>query len=278
MKKIFLFFIALIYSVSAYALEIPEKPTAYVNDYASLLNSNTKAQLEKTLYDFEQKTSNQIVVAIFGSLDGQSLEDFSIRLAEKWKIGGKEKDNGVILLIFRDDRQVRIEVGYGLEGVLPDALASQIIRKEFVPFFKAGRYDEGVLNTVSAIMQATKSEYKADFSKKDPLEAQAPFLFFILIAYLLAPIMAYFMVLVLCTAFLGFPAGIFAAFGIICLLAIIRKFLLASMFGQTLTSRSHRNGMWSSSGGGWGSGGGFGGGFGGGGGGGFGGGGASGRW
>src|SRR3989338_3221997 len=131
MRRFFvLLFILAFSTASAWALEVPAKPEGYVNDYAQLLSENSRSDLERTLAEFERATSNQIVVAIFPSLRGNSLEDFSIRLAEQWKIGTAKKDNGILLLVFRDDRQVRIEVGYGLEGALPDATADHLIRNE----------------------------------------------------------------------------------------------------------------------------------------------------
>src|SRR3989338_2699027 len=99
-----------------FALEIPERPAGYVTDEAGLLSPPVRQRLEYRLADYERKTTNQVVVAAFPSLEGESLEDFSIRLAEKWKIGQAGRDNGAIFLIFKADRKMRIEVGYGLEG------------------------------------------------------------------------------------------------------------------------------------------------------------------
>lgn len=145
-----------------FALDIPEPPNARVNDYAGLLSSAAKGQLETRLALFEQETSNQIVVAIFSSLEEEALEDFTIRLAERWKIGQQGKDNGVILAIFKEDRAVRIEVGYGLEGVLPDATAYSIIHNEIAPRFRAGNFDDGIIAAVEAIIAATKGEYQGE--------------------------------------------------------------------------------------------------------------------
>lgn len=153
--------------IRASALEIPKIPEGYVSDYARLLSPTAKARLENKLQTFEQKTSNQIIVAIFPSLEGEVLEDFSIRLAETWKIGQKEKDNGVILLIFKNDRKVRIEVGYGLEGALPDATSKRIIENEIVPRFREGRFDEGIESGVDAILAAAKGEYQGTPSQTE---------------------------------------------------------------------------------------------------------------
>lgn len=262
----------------AFALTIPDKPEGYVNDYAGLLSQDARAKLTQTLSQFEQQTSNQVVVAVFNSLEGGSLEDFSIRLAEKWKIGQKGRSNGVILLIFKDDRKMRIEVGYGLEGALPDAVANQIIYQEITPAFKEGRFDEGVLRGVAAILRATKGEYKASaLASGDGVSRYNPWIYLALVFYILLPIIAYILIFLLCVAVLGFPLGLFAGLAAVAVLAVIRQVFSQSLLGRTYSSSS-RGGFW---GGGWGgggfSGGGFGGGFSGGGGG-FGGGGASGGW
>lgn len=242
-RAIFLFLTLTLISCSKlFALEIPDKPQAYVNDTANLLSDAARVQIEQTLAQFEKDTSNQIVVAIFPSLEDGSLEDFSIRLAEKWKIGTKEHSNGVILIIFKDDRKMRIEVGYGLEGALPDLVCDQIIRREITPAFGEGNFDAGVINGVRAIMAATQGEYKASgLDNDDKIRQAAPFIFL----------------------------------GVIFLVFILLKNL--SLSGQTISGRRGGRGMGGFYGGGFG-GGGFSGGFGGGGGGGFGGGGASGRW
>ncbi len=145
----------------AWALDVPTRAKGYVNDYAGVLSAVDVNHLNRRLQQFELLTSNQVVVAIFKSLEGESLEDFSIRLAEKWKVGQRGKDNGVILSIFIQDRQMRIEVGYGLEGALPDALAGQIIANEISPAFKQGKMSEGITLGVNAIMQAIQGEYQA---------------------------------------------------------------------------------------------------------------------
>jgi uncharacterized protein len=123
-----------------------------VNDYAQLLSPDARQRLEQSLAAHEQATNGaQMVVAIFPSLEGESLEDFGIRLAEKWRIGQKSLDNGVILLVFMKERRVRMEVGYGLEPVVPDAIASQIIREVMGPRFREGRYAEGIAAAADAV-------------------------------------------------------------------------------------------------------------------------------
>ncbi len=143
-----------------FALEVPKRAEGYVTDRAGILSPGTRDSLEEMLRAYEDKTSNQVVVVTFQSLDGNSLEDFSMRLAEAWKVGQKGRDNGVIFLIFKNDRKIRIEVGYGLEGVFPDALAGQIIRDVIAPHFRTGDYSGGIMAGTDAIMKATQGEYK----------------------------------------------------------------------------------------------------------------------
>src|SRR6266446_3914181 len=113
------------------------QPAGYVTDLAGILSSQQAASLDQALSDYEQRTSNQIVVLTVKSLEGQDIESYSIAVAEAWKAGQKHKDNGVILVIAPDERKVRIEVGYGLEGVLTDAKSSQIIRNILAPHFRS---------------------------------------------------------------------------------------------------------------------------------------------
>lgn len=157
-----LFFLLFFSPAPLAALEIPQRPEGRISDYAGTFSPSTRSSLEEKLRRFESETSNQIAVVTFPSLEGEVLEDFSIRLAEQWKIGQKGKDNGVILLIFKNDRKVRLEVGYGLEGVLPDATCRLIIENEIAPRFREGRFDEGIEAAVEAVITATKGEYQPE--------------------------------------------------------------------------------------------------------------------
>jgi uncharacterized protein len=122
-----------------------------VNDYAGLLPSAARERLESRLAEHERATGAQVVVAIFRSLEGQSLEDVSIRLAQQWRIGQKSLDNGVILVVFVDDRKVRLEVGYGLEPVIPDIVAGTLIRDTLAPRFREQRYAAGIEAATDAV-------------------------------------------------------------------------------------------------------------------------------
>ncbi len=139
----------------ACALEVPERPQGRVTDLTDTLSADEVSQLERKLADYEEHTTNQIAVLLIPSLKGDNLEDYSIRLADKWKIGQAGKDNGVILLIAKYDRKIRIEVGYGLESVLPDGLAGAIIRDQIGPFFKRGDFFGGVNQGLNAIIKVT---------------------------------------------------------------------------------------------------------------------------
>ncbi len=158
---------------AAAALDVPPAPQGRVSDYAGLLSPSDRARLEDRLAGIERATSNQFVVAIFRSLEGDSLEDFSIRLAEAWKVGRKGRDNGLILLLFTEDRKVRIEVGYGLEGAIPDILAGQVIRQVLAPRFREGDYAGGLLAAVDALDRASRGEFEA-LPERRPARAPAP--------------------------------------------------------------------------------------------------------
>jgi uncharacterized protein len=132
-----------------------------VNDYARMLSPEATARLEQKLAGFERETSNQVAVLTVPSLDGDNIDQFAIRVAEQWKIGQQGKDNGVLMVIAQAERKVRIEVGMGLQGVLPDITASKIIREVMRPYLKDGRFDQGISAGTDAIMAATRGEFKA---------------------------------------------------------------------------------------------------------------------
>ncbi len=141
-------------------LAIPPAPTQRINDYARALSAADRERLERKLTERERGRSNQVVVAVFRSLEGASLEDYSIRLAQAWRIGQKGLDNGVILLIFVDDRKMRIEVGYGLEPTLTDATTSSILRDVVASRFREGRLADGIAAGLDAIDQAITGTYQ----------------------------------------------------------------------------------------------------------------------
>jgi len=161
-KRIALFVLLLAcLAVPAPALQVP-RYQGYVNDYADMISPETRGQLERALQSFDLSDSTQVAVLIIESLEGDNLEDFSIRVVDDWQIGQRGRDNGVLLLIAEKERKMRIEVGRGLEGVLTDLAAGRIIDNVITPLFKDGRYDEGVAAGVGAIIKTVRGEYTAD--------------------------------------------------------------------------------------------------------------------
>jgi uncharacterized protein len=147
---------------------IPQLWGIRVHDDAKILSQQMVDKLENQLKAFEDSTSNQIAILTVSTLDGEPIENYSLRVAEEWKLGTKGKDNGVLLLIAVDDHKMRIETGYGLEGVLTDAVCSRIIRNELAPAFRQNQYDKGVSEGVRAIMLAIGGEYSADDQEGKP--------------------------------------------------------------------------------------------------------------
>jgi uncharacterized protein len=160
MRLIWLLLLCLLISSPALALDLPAL-RGHVNDYAGMLSPERAASLEQQLTAFERSDSTQIVVLTIPTLGGENLEEFAIKVAEAWKIGQKGIDNGVILLVAKAERKVRIEVGRGLEGKLTDLVSGRIIRSEIAPKFKAGDFDGGITAGVNALMKVAKGEYKA---------------------------------------------------------------------------------------------------------------------
>ena len=248
-------FMLLVFSAAAagHALEIPSLPAAPVVDLAGIVDSGAEAKLNRYLKELQTKTGAQMAILTITSLEGQAIEDFSISIAhDRWKLGQKRKDNGVLMVVALSDKKYRIEIGYGLEGLLPDSLVGSIGRQYLVPYFKKGDYSTGIYAAAVIManeiardagveitgLPAVKQAYPAKKSRKSPgiLGKIFSLLFFVIMVIL----------------FIKNP-----------------RLFIAFLF---LSSMGGRSGHWGGSGGGFG-GGGFGGG-----GGGFGGGGASGGW
>lgn len=134
-------------------------PKGYVNDFAGMLSEKEQKALEATLVQYQKQTSNEITVVTVTSLGGKSIEDYTMALAEKWQVGKKGKDNGVIILIAKDEKKIRIEVGYGLEPVLTDAQSKQIIDREMTPRFKKDDFAGGITAAVKAVMAVIAGTY-----------------------------------------------------------------------------------------------------------------------
>jgi len=158
---LFLFCLALAQLSVDAADRIPPKPTRYFTQQTQLVSPATAEALNQKLEEFEKKTSSQIIAVIFPRLpEGAALEDFTVRAAQAWGVGQKGKDNGAILFIFVADRKIRIEVGYGLEGAIPDAVTKRIIEDEIRPRFQRRDMEGGVVAGVNALMQAAQGEYR----------------------------------------------------------------------------------------------------------------------
>jgi len=277
------------FSAPVSALNVP-RLQGRVNDDAHLLTPNQAAALEEKLRAYEEKTTNQIVLLTLPSLEGESLEDFSIRVARSWQLGQAKRNNGVLIFIAAKERGVRIEVGYGLEGALTDAQSSMIIRNIMIPAFREGDFNRGIQAGVDAIEAAIAGEFTAP--QPPPARSRSRdnsnevFSLGLILLILFSSFLAYLPLYITAVAG-GIIGGVIGAFlaGAILLPALIGAFLgilLPLLFrgsgggpGGGIGGRGYRGTGWSAGSGG---GGGFGGGGFSGGGGSFGGGGASGRW
>ncbi len=163
----------------------PPKLDKYVNDFAGMISSEMAAEIEGQLTAINESDSTQIVFLTIKSLDGEILEDFAIKTAEANGIGVKGKDNGILFLVVRDDRVMRIEVGRGLEGVVTDLFAGRIIDNITSPYFKSGDFDGGFNATADALIKAVKGEFKADDIKKSS-DGSPKMKAFVIISFLIA--------------------------------------------------------------------------------------------
>lgn len=247
-----IFFLVFVSRASADAPPLPVAPLNHVVDLAGIIDDSTEQNLNGYLMELEQKTTAQVIVLTVSSLEGESIEDFSITVAhDRWKLGQKGKDNGILITVSLMDRKYRIEVGYGLEGILPDSLAGSLAREHLVPSFRKGDYSTGIFSVTLAISNIIAEHEGVEISGMPRTQTNSS-------SYrnrsggFARTIISFLFLLAVIILFIRHPR-------------LLLLFLL-------LSSGGGRRGSW-------GGGGGFGGGgFGGGGGGGFGGGGASGGW
>ena len=162
-------------------LSAPEIPylTGRVTDNAQILSETSRQSITESLKEHEARTSNQIVVLTVPTINGESIEDYAVEVFEAWKLGQKGKDNGILIVVVPNDRRMRIEVGYGLEGILTDGTAGQIIQSVMTPRFKDGDYDGGITDGVRAVMNVLEGgelpEIESDTSGKSfGLNIEAP--------------------------------------------------------------------------------------------------------
>src|SRR6266581_2641220 len=149
-------------ATSSHAAEvIPPKPDRYFNDYASVVSKEAAQRFNEQLAQFERETSDQVVVAVFPKMQSDAdIADYTQRVAQAWGVGQKERRNGVVLFVFVQDRKMFIQVGYGLEGALPDATAFDITEHRIKPHFRSGDYEGGLAEGIDSILKAIRGEYK----------------------------------------------------------------------------------------------------------------------
>jgi uncharacterized protein len=160
-----LFCVVLAAEAASAAEVVPPKPPAYFNDYANVVSKEKARVLNEKLAQFERETSNQVLVAVFRKMQSDSsIEDYAQRIAQAWGVGQKSQSggNGVVLLVFIDDRKMSIQVGYGLEGTLPDVTAFDIRSRHINPHFKNGDYEGGLEEGIDLICKAIRGEYRGD--------------------------------------------------------------------------------------------------------------------
>lgn len=162
MKKIFLLFTLLLSYAFGFSQDFPKKSNRLVNDFTNTLSADQVANLESKLVAFDDSTSNQIAVVIMKSVGDYDINEYTYKLGRDWGVGGKEKNNGVVLLVALGDRKLSIQTGYGLEGALPDIYTKRIIENDIKPFFKEGNYYAGIDAGVNSIISLVKGEYKND--------------------------------------------------------------------------------------------------------------------
>ena len=247
------------------AQTVPQRPNPpkLVNDYANVLSPDQLARLEQKLVAYDDSTSNQIAIVTVRTLEGYPIEEYALKLFRDWQIGNKTTNNGALILAVIDDRQIRIEVGYGLEGAIPDITANQIIRNDIAPAFRGNDYYQGFDKATESIIKAAAGEYKAPegYGKgKGGKGIGGLFLAFIVLIFILSNINR--------RGGGGGGGGFMSRRG-------YRNIIGPMILGSLLGGGGRGGGGWSGGGGGWSGGGG---GFGGFGGGSSGGGGASGSW
>lgn len=166
---------------------LKQKPVQLVNDYTGTLTADQRQALENKLVAFDDSTTTQITVVIIPSLNGNDISDFNVKLGRAWGVGGKEFNNGVVLLIAKGDRKLNIATGYGVEGALPDITCKHIIDNVIVPSFKGDDYYRGIEEGTDAIIKAVKGEYKApaNYRKKGASTGKIIFIIIMIIIFLI---------------------------------------------------------------------------------------------
>lgn len=201
MFRRFLIFLT-VFFISTFAFAAFPKPAGFVNDFAGVIDAGAKPRLESLLSSFAKTSGIEIAVVTLPSLDGRAVDDVAVDLYKTWGIGKKGKDNGALFLVAPNEKRMRIEAGYGLEGVLNDALAGRIMDENVIPNFKAGDISAGIAAGTVAIVKTISAKEGIDFDadaalgksfvydskpvkKSSPISIAFKVLFFIFMAYLL---------------------------------------------------------------------------------------------
>ena len=183
------FFLGLFFFLASfiYAEDFPPRATTLVSDFAGILNDGERTSLESKLVAFNDSTSTQVAVVIMRSTGNFDISDYAVQLFNKWKIGQESKNNGVLVLVAVDDHKVFISTGYGIEGVLPDAICKSIVDRDIVPAFRRGDYFTGLEDGTNSIMSIVKGEFTADeflkAKKKKPVFF--PFFMFLFVIFII---------------------------------------------------------------------------------------------
>lgn len=179
--------ILLLAAAFAWAKKVPPAPTdrRWVQDYANVLESDQELFLLRKLKAYYDSTSTEIVIVTDYTLDGDDIFDYSYRLAEKWGIGGKGENNGVLIYVAKNDRKVFIQVGRGAEGALPDIYAKRIVENQLKPNFKNKQYGKGFNEATDVIIQHLEGEFVNEGGNKGPKEGMPPWLIVVIIVIIL---------------------------------------------------------------------------------------------
>jgi len=157
----------------AQEVKIPTRGQGYVSDFASLLKPNDKLAITKFASELEKKTTAQLAVVTIKSTQPETIQGFSVRLFDQWKIGQKGKDNGTLILIAVKDRKAWITTGYDLEGAIPDVIAQKIVQSKMIPYFKSGQYSQGIKEGSVAVISLIAKEYGAQITGQEAQVYQA---------------------------------------------------------------------------------------------------------
>lgn len=164
-----LFIVALLWagSLQAQPQLFPAEPEGHVNDYADFLNADEESRLETKLRNYRDTTTTVLVVTTLESLQGHSIEEVGTSMFNEWNMWEGDRDNGALILVSREERRIRIEVGYGLEGAIPDIMAGRIIREILNPAFRGSRYYDGFDRATSAMIDLAAGEYEGTLASSD---------------------------------------------------------------------------------------------------------------